>query len=719
MLENILSEGIDIHRCLAAKALGEIGDKSSTPTLIAGLLDEDEDVRSDAAEALRHFADPISADQLLENLLGDPCTEVKLAAIDILAALGDARVVPWLRKLVLSRDEEIIWDQQEFYSSGWDDWVDIQSHAVAALGVLNVREAVPDIVIALADENAQDLIDVAFAALSKLGRPGIDALAGFLEANSNQTRRRAAAVLAAMDEAYAKEAAAIAFVDTVSDVRLAATRARAGVSPDDTMLAGCLTDPTPSVRVEIINLVGHRYPDALVPMLDDPSDDVQAAVLAVFASGAEPVVDNRLKDLLAAKIKSGNSKVSGAAAKAFARIAPSDAEPVLLDIILHPNPQKNRRLGALKAFLILDSEQICTALIGMIDDDERQIRLKAISALARIARKTDQWPNDAAEALLRTLRGAYEPEEIHAEIEETPEVNANIGEDVTSQDDEAETELAAKEYPSSTLASILSDAPELAEVAGLPEPGETLDDEDMERLAIARSVLSKKKVSPNPKVIVHDDIRRFAARVVGDLTKDEVTAELGSALTSEDQELALAAADSLSRIGSRTGRLPFAISEIVKDRMQSSDRDLKIHLIRCLSTCGEDETTSYLEGLLADDDSFIRSEAVKALSVRNEFGSNAQEMLADPDPAVRLSSAQAIAKSAASGVEKKLVDFAISFEGYHGRQTARLLKDLDVDAATDAFLDILDDPNQKRIWAIAIESLGIIHLANPPTGGLV
>ncbi|MCP4944382.1 MAG: HEAT repeat domain-containing protein, partial [Planctomycetaceae bacterium] len=164
-LEVVLAGGVDVHRCLAAKALGRIRATTSVQSLVRALLDEDEDVRSDAAEALLNLADPESGQQLLENLLGDPCTEVKLSAIATLAKLGDQRVIPWLRRMVIGRDPEIAWDEEEFFSSGWDDWVEIQLAAIKALAELSAVEAIPDIVTAICHDDAQDMILVAFKSL--------------------------------------------------------------------------------------------------------------------------------------------------------------------------------------------------------------------------------------------------------------------------------------------------------------------------------------------------------------------------------------------------------------------------------------------------------------------------------------------------------------------------------------------------------------------------
>jgi len=70
VLSEILDNGVDVHRCLAAQALGSIGGEAVVEPLIAALLDEDEDVRTDAAAALSKLADPRSGKQLMENLLG-------------------------------------------------------------------------------------------------------------------------------------------------------------------------------------------------------------------------------------------------------------------------------------------------------------------------------------------------------------------------------------------------------------------------------------------------------------------------------------------------------------------------------------------------------------------------------------------------------------------------------------------------------------------------
>ena len=59
--------------------------------------------------------DAKAAPKLLENLIGDPCFEVKIAAVQALSKMQFQEVVPWLKRLLVRHDEEINWDEEEFY----------------------------------------------------------------------------------------------------------------------------------------------------------------------------------------------------------------------------------------------------------------------------------------------------------------------------------------------------------------------------------------------------------------------------------------------------------------------------------------------------------------------------------------------------------------------------------------------------------------------------
>ena len=57
-LRAVLRDGSDPERCLAARALGRVGDRAAVPDLVAALRATDPDLRADAAGSLRDLGDP-------------------------------------------------------------------------------------------------------------------------------------------------------------------------------------------------------------------------------------------------------------------------------------------------------------------------------------------------------------------------------------------------------------------------------------------------------------------------------------------------------------------------------------------------------------------------------------------------------------------------------------------------------------------------------------
>ncbi|MHA1165764.1 MAG: HEAT repeat domain-containing protein, partial [Alphaproteobacteria bacterium] len=131
------------------------------------------------------------------------------------------------------------------------------------------------------------------------------------------------------------------------------------------------------------------------------------------------------------------------------------------------------------------------------------------------------------------------------------------------------------------------------------------------------------------------------------------------------------------------------------------------------AAAGGEDVPAFLTEQLDDEDSFVRAEAVRALSRLGQAGSQIEALFDDPDSAVRLSAAQAVAAAGGDEAVKLLVDFAFSFEGYHGRQTARLLREMDAARASALFVDVLQDSDRKRVWSVAIEALEELNCSQP------
>ena len=347
-LSDVLHDGVDIHRCLAAQALGRIGDGRAVEPLIAALLDEDEDVRTDVAEALSTLADPKAARQLMENLLGDPCTDVKLSAIDALVRFKYPEVVPWLRRLIKGRDEDIVWDESEFYENGWDDWVDIQVKAIEGLAEMGIAEAIPDFIEAMEDEDAQDLSEIVFKSLSRLGKPGVETLAGFLYDSDDRQRCRAVSVLAGIEGKEVDGLLAGALNDPLPMVRLTALKALAGRDPFAQGLTSVFDDEDPEVRVEAVHLLGAAHPDLLTALADDEDKAVQMAVMGVLIEQPGLGDADALTAVLRPKLDNPDPDLASAAAMALAEISPRKSLNDLVALLADAKRPVDTRLGALR-----------------------------------------------------------------------------------------------------------------------------------------------------------------------------------------------------------------------------------------------------------------------------------------------------------------------------------------------------------------------------------
>ncbi|MCP4932611.1 MAG: hypothetical protein GY927_00045, partial [bacterium] len=535
-------------------------------------------------------------------------------------------------------------------------------------------------------------------------------LAGFLDSDDTRRRRRAATILAKMDSEEVREALMQAIADPSAEVRSAVLNARTKLFPDDPLLVDLLEDDDAGIRADATRLIGGYYPDMLRALLDDPCEKVREQTLHAIANVDADQIDDVLVDCLRGEIDSSSPELSVAACASLAVIAPQSALEALPILLENANQPLAVRLGALKGLTTIGGDQVVIPLVNVVDDEQRQVRLEAMSALTKLAGTGDNWPNIASSTLLAALRGEYDPDDKLDEAGEEASVQNEPKAEESERRPESEeptpVEVSVNEnFPVSTLDSILDDAPGMAPAVGLPETGIELSDTDMERLAIAKRAIGKKKVKVEPKVARHDDIRRFAARVLGDLDHSEVIDALAASLDTDDIPTCIAAADSLARISARGVHFPENITEIICENLSTDDLSLKLGLIRALAGCEVDEVLIQLENLLGDTDSSIRAEAIRALSGNKQLEKKIENLLADPEPSVRMSAAKAIVGDTNSANLEKLVEFSFSFEGYHGREVARMLRRVSKDRANTAFLNVLGDPDQRRVWSVAIEAL--------------
>lgn len=721
-LTELLRGGVDVHRCAAASALGCIGDPRSVEVLVEALLDEDPDVRTDAAAALAERPDPRAADQLMENLVGDPCAEVKLSAIKTLTELRHQPVVPWLRRIVLDRDPEIAWDDDEFYGGGWDDWVDVQVQAIKSLAEFGDSDAVDDIVSAMEDEMGQDLMEVGFSALARLGEPGVVAATGYLGSADEKSRLRVVKHLVAVDIPAAQTAVTDALGDRSPKVRLAAAQGLVARDATDHRLLALFHDGEASIRAEVAILCGKHFPDQLLTLLTDSSEDVRRAVMTVLSECPGCLDAGAVVHVLTETL-TGDGANTATAAQALAAVAPDTAFGPLAGLAMDQRKSPQAREGALKALLNLDDPSRVQVVAGLVADDERSIRLQALAGLARMAgaEKEDR----AVASLLAALRGELVPVPEGEDVSETQDEEEledpaakflaenrddssapNAAETDEEEKPETEAESQHREAPTSTLESILGvDSLHLKVIRNTDTKVE-LSGKDLEFLGLAQRKLRKKRVDPAPRIAPHLDVRRFAARVAGDVSRNDVAEALSELITAEDPELVSAALDSLTRIAAAKGSLPETVTDGLINVVLGKEPTRRLLALRALGATDAPRARMALRACLKDGDSFLRAESLRALSAHGALeAARIEAFLSDPDAGVRLAAAETLGKVGDNGSCRELADFAFAFEGYHHREVAKLLRDLAPEETSRRMLDVLDQTDRRREWQVAIKVL--------------
>ncbi len=695
-LTQTLESGIDIHRCVAATALAGIAHPGASAALQKSLLDEDEDVRTDAMNALVVLQDPGSAEAAMENLLGDPCPEVKLAAIELLTRLNYRPVVPWLLKLVVSETDEINWDHEGYYQTGWEDWLDIQRVAIKALGEFEVAEAVPGIFEAISDEDGQDVTQLAIPVLARLGEAGIDALEQLFDSGDAQMRRRICSSLTVGSSAQVDALLAASLEDKDDSVRLAAVEKLLAADINDPRLIGFYQDTDENVRRLIVESLGASDPDKITQMLSDPAPGVRQVAFRIIAAEPEFFENEGFSEVVRQAI-AGAPEIAGDASVAWAALIGAPSANSLGSALQNPAQPLAFRIGLIEALTLLDEAGL-PFLAEAAGDESRQVRVSALSAIAEIAAETP-WPNNASQILLAALKGELveEPQEA-TEIDEADEVETPLQATEPEQEKEA----------TSTLDQIINsgvqaDNPETGNEPE-PEPVE-LSEEDQHFVDLSKlRAMKKGKVSLDVKIAPFQDVRRFAARLLGDFNETGVPEQLAAALDCQDIELKQSCLESLSLIGQARGRLNKRLYKSLAAETEHKDRGIRMMVARCLGYVNGKEITDRLNEMYIDSNLHVRQEVTRALGRKKDQAEFLLEALKDEYSGVRLAAAKALAANKLATDE--LVALTFRYDGMHRNDIVALFTDWNPLQACDKYLVILEDDTRKRDWLVAIQAVG-------------
>ena len=698
--ETILSGGVDVHRCAAARVLGRIGTPQSVEVLIKSLLDEDPDVRTDAAHALGLIGDISSADALMESLINDPESDVKKAALSALIDMKHAPVIPIVRKLVVSRTPDIMWDEDEFYTEGWDSWLDLQLMSIRGVAKLGIEEAASDIFTAMTDEMGQDVSQSGIISLATLGELGALALEQLLDTGDARLRRRVAEGVAATTNPH---------VDKLRDRLLSDISPRVrqltllSLDPTDLRIEAMFGDADAKVRATAVNHAGHEFPEKLHDLVVDLDPKIRAEVFKVIAANPVLFDDEKLATAVRNGI-AGEPEAAKQAALAWIALAGPEGIKGLNHTLGNKSIPLGFRVGVIEAMQKAGSQSV-PYLLAVAGEEERNLRLAALTALVDFAANDAMWPNAAGVGLLAALNGelVLPPEE---EEEVVVEVEATFDPGAEEEEQEINDSMPLiPEANNSTLDEILSGGEEVEEEQVEPEEI-VLSDKHVRLHEMSKQRrMSKRKMSLDSTVAPHLDVRRFAARLLGGVVNLEVTEELVAALEGDDSEMRDSLLFSLVEHGEKTGSLPFAALEPLLNILGTQTVDTRVIAVRALGWIAGEATDEILHSLLTDSQDFVRVEAVRALARRGVADEAVIACLKDKYLGVGIAAAASIARYRGDEAVEELVAFAFDNDGTYRRDIGKMLGTYAPEAGVKHLLEILANDEHRRSWLVALDAL--------------
>ncbi len=698
----------DVIRLRAIQALTAIG-ASNSPALVEALLDDDEDVRQDAAQALGALGVTEAAPQLLENLIHDPCGEVKLACVTALAQLNAKDATPYLRTLVTGRGEDITWDEDELHQDEWDDWLDTQIAAIKALGRMGDAAAIEPIVMALMDEDGQELGDVACEALGQIGMPSVPTLGVFAQSSNRRLRHRALRTLATIGGPEAEAILRKATTDKDGAVRLIAYEA---LMPNDPALVEqALTDAVEDIRIAALNQSGLSEPELLDRMMRDPGAKVKLALIDRL-DRSQPIVDQddlrwQVLDFLAT---GQQPEVSAQALGLLAALAPqlvADRLNALFSVEADDLKAERIQWAIVDALATSPLREAAEWLQRACRAPFRSVRLKAVASLAMIVTDTDRPHVNQQQGRELLLSFALAPMSV---VEDAHEEEAPQTDIAALEEAGLDVSDGGENGPTSSLGAILGHDAIAAEMK------KEAEDDDLHPLTPReQALLVKATRHPKRRRVALDDnaealereTRISAIRLLGDITDMQIMlAQIAQDPETEIAAQALAALGlSVARNGSELNQSH--LIELIAQGLSHTDANLSLQALNLLQQADlppQDALRGKLRAMLKTGDTAFRIDAMQILTRWDGTADVARSLLDDVSAPVRQAAMRLLSETAPDQAGAAIVPFLLA------NPEQRIVTY--VNDSTPALVSIgrellagLRDENRRAQWPVLISAL--------------
>lgn len=689
-LAAVLDDGSEPERCLAVQALGQMGGAEAADLLIAALRDCDPDVRGDAAVALGRLKDIRAVVPLKDNLLEDPCGDIKVLYLEALDALGAEDCTDIFCALATGRGaaHNVAWDDDV---ADWDDWLDVQRAAIVALGAGKGAQiqsnAVAAILSALNDPDGQDLWALACPSLARLGAPGNAALDSLASEATALNRKRIATALAHSDDRQGLVLDRL-LKDKDAGVRIAAIGSAIALGKDDVLLDG-MDDRAAEVRVAVLTAMKRSDGKVLAKGLNDIDAAVRLAACETVIRFGKRCPGLGLTARIERGLRTASEPLLAAMVGAAIVAEPKDVLPLIEEIANHRATAAKVRCACLRGLGELKSRDAIDLLSQAVCDERQDIRLEAIVALSKMARSDRPAADRAIDLLASAISGnlvqaphGWQPEEDNV-VQFVPKKGAQAAGDdgdakikldrdgnivdppAEAPDGDVETELA-ETTPTSTLEAIVSFQPSAAETEI------EISDDDLEFLELTGSRHKRRRLDPQASPPAHVDVRRLAACLAGETECGDLVPALVSVLGERDRQLSDTALVSLERLG----KAGIDLSEAEHDLAalaNASDVGLRCRAVSALSHVATLSATGLIENAVADGEGSVRAAGLHAAANLPNVQVDPFEYRRDPDRNVRLAAAAIAARSDPAVAIPVLLELALAEDGVHKTEIAGLL----------------------------------------------
>lgn len=337
----------------AVKALGKIGSKTATTTLIITLQNRDAIIRTAAVEALGQIKTEAAITALITSLQ-DKNSSVRWYATIALGQIHCEKAIPALITVLLK-------DKKDSVRRG----------AASALAKIGSEVAISFLIRELQDKNSDIRVTAASALSEANSERAIITLIKLLKDKDPFIRRTAVKSLAKAEGEAAIPTLIQALEDEESSVRHAAVWTLAEAKDEAVIpnLIKALEDEDYSVRLAAVSVLGEKnsivsiYP--LITALQDDNDSVRYYAIEALGKIASQTSSNALIKVLEDK----NYRFRKKTVEALGNIKSESAIPYLIKILQQENEKHSVRCSAATALGQIGSEIAVPALVIALQNE--------------------------------------------------------------------------------------------------------------------------------------------------------------------------------------------------------------------------------------------------------------------------------------------------------------------------------------------------------------